>query len=295
MEAWKFVNYSSLSPVFALGFTTARWGLEPFPGNLVAISGEYNDTIDFAWALPYSCDVNQTAVSSYYDCTGTDAECGDGESINTNLTTICDNPIPCANSGCLILIEGIGDTVTGPAHSHIVPLAYGISVLIVLITTFVLIFVMGCFSSKSDSEDTYDTRYPPSRNIPRERLAPVHLPQYNPPQAPLARIQKAPKWAELQATASSNSTEVARCADLLREMYGLELVIWGTQHANEEDIPEREAQKVKANALYAEILRLVRGWNAVPRSQWKPAEWDCVEEINKVIDGHDDRRYTSLG
>jgi hypothetical protein len=78
-------------------------------------------------------------------------------------------------------------------------------------------------------------------------------------------------------------------------MYGLELVIWGTQHANEEDIPEREAQKVKANALYAEILRLVRGWNAVPRSQWKPAEWDCVEEINKVIDGHDDRRYTSLG
>src|SRR5579859_3201634 len=61
MEAWKFVNYSSISPVFALGFTTERWGLEPFPGNLVAIPGYLRDVqnstskVEKAWGLPYSC------------------------------------------------------------------------------------------------------------------------------------------------------------------------------------------------------------------------------------------------
>src|ERR1051326_4301116 len=70
MEAWKFINYSSLSPVFALSFTTERWGLDALPGNLIATTGYWNKTNsseaneDLVWALPYSCSSNS---SDYFD------------------------------------------------------------------------------------------------------------------------------------------------------------------------------------------------------------------------------------
>src|SRR4051794_3713848 len=61
MEAWKFIDYTQISPLFALGFTTERWGLEPFPGNLIATSNyteaiqNSTTSVNRAWDLPYSC------------------------------------------------------------------------------------------------------------------------------------------------------------------------------------------------------------------------------------------------
>jgi hypothetical protein len=34
MEAWKFIDYTTLDTLSALSLTTARWGLAPFPDNL---------------------------------------------------------------------------------------------------------------------------------------------------------------------------------------------------------------------------------------------------------------------
>jgi hypothetical protein len=60
MEAWKWLDYSSESPVYALSVTTTRWGLERLPGNLVATTGWLDDIVNKSaelriYTLPYTC------------------------------------------------------------------------------------------------------------------------------------------------------------------------------------------------------------------------------------------------
>ncbi|KAM5359495.1 hypothetical protein ACJZ2D_014430 [Fusarium nematophilum] len=146
MEAWKFTPEDlHLYPVAALNVTAKRWRLQPFPDNLVGIEGSQNSN-DTNHAWPHDQIV--------YPC---------GNSL-------CYWPQPCENFSCAIVIEGIGATRAGPAHSDIIGLTHGIIILLIVLTTTALItavLVMGCCSSVPYSP-------PPSRGCSdqRERTRP---------------------------------------------------------------------------------------------------------------------------
>jgi hypothetical protein len=281
MEAWKFVDYYSLSPVFALSLTTERWGLEPFPGNLAAITGYWqdiqgsNNTVEPAWTLPYSCSSSDSSSSYYYTYGDWVNGYFGGQPSGPNISAsanICPEPQPCADSGCIILIEGILETTTGPANSSIVGLAHGISSLLAI--TITIAIIMGsCFSTPN----------PPVK--PQVQLGPANLRVYNPPP------QREQTYAERAATAANTAKEIARCSDLLRQMYALDLNIWGMEGNIPAEHAEREENMRRANALFAEIRRVVHTWRARPTAKWSAEERQHIEEICRFVDKHDARRY----
>jgi hypothetical protein len=283
MDAWKFVNYSSISPVYALSLTTEQWGLEPFPGNLVAIFGYWqdiedsNDAAEPAWTVPYSCPSSNSSCPYDYGCDDWVDSCYDNVTYISASSNICPEPEPCADSGCIILIEGIGKTTTGPANSSIVGLSYGISFLLVLAITITII--MGCGTS------SLSMLHPPPPQ-PQPRLAREHLRSYmNPPP------QREQLYAARAATAANMAREVVRCSDLLRQMYALDLVIWGMENCVTDEIPRREEMKRKANALFAEIRRVVQTWRSKSDVRWSAEERQHIEEICKFVDEHNAKRY----
>lgn len=102
---------------------------------------------------------------------------------------------------------------------------------------------------------------------------------------------KRPEHAPPQFSSQNKAKEVARCAALLREMYSLDLEIWAMEEAHEDDVPEREQKKKKADALFAEIRRIVGSWRASGGWGWEKEEWKCVEDICEVVDQHGTKRY----
>lgn len=281
MEAWKFVDYSSLSPVFALSLTTERWGLEPFPGNLVAIRDYWKHiqtskkTVQ-AFTLPYTCSDRPSdfSVDTDLDLINSGAY---SYNISTNISAsadICTEYQSCEDSHCLVLIEGIGKTTTGPANSNIVGLAHGISFLLVITT--IIAFIMGCWSSKLSVEDT-----PP---LPATKVSQNAFGgRYNPP--PRQQNEGNERYAEQAATSANMAKEIARCSDLLRQMYKLDLQIWGMENCVAQEIPPREDMKRRANALLAEVSRIVRNWKSTSSSaKWSDEERQHIKEICRVMD-----------
>jgi hypothetical protein len=85
--------------------------------------------------------------------------------------------------------------------------------------------------------------------------------------------------------------EVARCSKLLRQMYSLDLRIWGMQSAiGKKEIQEREDLKQKANALFSEVNRVVNGWSAT-HDKWSPEEQRTVRNIHRVLNEHERQLY----
>jgi hypothetical protein len=291
MDAWKFVDYSGLSPVFALSFTTEQWGLEPFPGNLVAITGYWqdiegsNNLAEPAWELPYSCPSSDDSTFLYYDyyCTDDDWVVEGYNDIYNSVIyisgsdNICAEPQLCPDSGCLILIEGIGKATTGPANSSVVGLSHGITLLIIAITVAI---IMGCGLTKS----FFGSPPPPPS---RTQLAQKLRPYMNPP--PSAQRQQT--YAERTAAAASTANEVAQCSALLRQLYALDLAIWSKEDCVDEEIPEREDMMCRANALFAEIHRIVHAWRSRAGTKWSAEEQLHIDEICRFLDQHDLMRY----
>ena len=281
MEAWKFVNYSTLSPVFALSLTTERWGLEPFPGNLVAIPDYWkhiqtsNITVR-AWTLPYTCSENPSdfSINADLELINSGAYSDDISSNISASTDICREYQSCEDSNCLVLIEGIGKTTTGPANSNIVGLAHGISFLLTIIT--IIAFIMGNGSSKAS---VIGTPPPPVTQVPPGAFKRSHTP------APRRQHEVKENYAEQAATSAKMAKEVARCSDLLRQMYKLDLQIWGMENCVVQEIPRREDMKRKANALFAEVSRIVHDWNSTSSSaRWWAEEKQHIREICRLVD-----------
>jgi hypothetical protein len=289
MDAWKFVDYTNISPVFALGLTTEQWGLEPFPSNLVATSGYLKDIkdstgTDQAWKLPFSCSSGYSLAVyntyySYYSKYGI-ANAVNNFSINDSVD-ICSEPQPCADSGCVILIEGIGRASTGPANSNIVGLSYAISTLLTLLFAFItirIVLIMGsCVSSQLDSEEGED---PISKSK-----------KYNPPPSP--EPPKNREYFPPVQTSADKAKEIAQCSGLLREMYALDLIIWGMEGCVATEVQKREELKRKANALFVEIKRIIRDWKMTTSVRWTEEEWKQIEEIHGCVEQHDVKRYES--
>ena len=85
--------------------------------------------------------------------------------------------------------------------------------------------------------------------------------------------------------------EVARCSDLLRQMYALELGIWGMESSIADEVPKRMEMERRANALFAEIRRIVHTWRSTPSVRWSAEERQHIEEIYRFVDQHGTIRY----
>jgi len=289
MEAWKRIpDIENIQPVFALSITTERWGLERFPPNIIVTPADWNTIVHSnsttqAWTQPYSCH-HSISNSSTYNATSYDPEynhykntlanassdrtgglhySNDRPTLDHNIITIspklniCTTPQACPLSRCQIFIPGALKTRTGAKGTKLVPLAHGISAffsILVLVTMGAFSF-LGRLKAKAKMEKEYPKARP--KVVP---VAETRGPHYNPRrpvdgQRPIPPPSQAPTKANM-------ANEVAKCSALLREMYGLDLIIYGMEKNVDEEAPERIQRQIKANAIFAEIGRMVNGWKA---------------------------------
>jgi len=148
-----------------------------------------------------------------------------------------------------------GATHAGPSHTNIVVLTHGISGLLTVLFAGI---IMGCFFSKSAKNSK------PSRE---DAVQPTDLEGvYNPTRVPdpFQSARRPVLQPPLASTSSADKAkEIAHCADLLRQMYRLDIEIWGMSHVKEEEgLRDRQAKQEKADALYAEVRRIIEGLRA---------------------------------
>lgn len=290
MEEWKFIDFTNYSSPYALSFTAERWGLEPFPGNLVAAEGYWdpatglNNTGGSVWSLPYTC---ADSASSFFERSYT----GDNDIhglINQTRPlspsdTLCSEPTRCSQDGCILLIEGIGRATTGPLDSDIIGLSYGLTFLFAL---FSIIAIMGCCAST-------ETYHPPDEPDPPSRLAGqfsqpspniVLREYYNPPPQPQ---QLYPSLS----LSRDNRREVVECAGLLRQLYTLDLEIWGMEKCIAEDMPQKEGYCRQANDVFSQIKTMVNAWPRDADFGWNREEKTIIEEIRHAVNCYPAQRY----
>jgi hypothetical protein len=122
--------------------------------------------------------------------------------------------------------------------------------------------------------------------VPPAPPAPPKVPSYNPP--PPVIEEPAPVQGPTKANMAG---EVAKCSALLREMYALDLVIYGMEMNVDDDVPDRIAKEKKANAMFIEIRRMVNIWRSASGALWKPEERLYIEEICGIVEKHKGRVY----
>jgi hypothetical protein len=272
MQAWKSIDFSTTrhSPVQVLSFSTAEWALRPFPRNLVAI----NTTWVEAQAK------NQSLRLSWYD---PDAGAG---LITNGRYTVANTEISCEDlysDGCLIVIEGAGSRTSGPTASNTAGLAYG---LVFLIAGLLTTAIMGCFHSvpreQGGGGGISEIKHPIPDPIERDTLPNI----YNPHDR--RRID-----AERAAIEAGTTKEIQKCAALLREMYRLDLEIWGTEGVQGEDQASRDEMMRRSDALFGEVRRIAYRWQHQPRDGWTAEEGECMDEILRAIAEQPAIRYHS--
>ena len=286
MEAWKFVNQSRLSPILALSLTAERWGLEPLPGNLKASPGYLwdiegkNNTVLFAWESPPLCATSSRSSSwllNHYFQSSNYYTVLNGSSVSTS-DKICARPQNCGD--CTNLIEGIGRTTVGPAASNIVGLSHGLSILIIIISAI----IMGGCSSALESE------YKPKRGLQRRDIEEYYTPSarsYD--KAP--RREAPPQLPISSATGADKAQQISHCADLLRKMYELDILIWSMEDCSKSEEDEREKMKAKADDLYAEIQRIINTWKAISLGTFSGEERGYIDKIHIALDTHNRQGY----
>jgi len=80
---------------------------------------------------------------------------------------------------------------------------------------------------------------------------------------------------------------------LLREMYGLDIKIWGGRYATDDDDRRRiEEMKHGANARLAEARMIVEGWDSIPRDSCTRDERDLMDSVRKAIQAAGETRYS---
>lgn len=93
-------------------------------------------------------------------------------------------------------------------------------------------------------------------------------------------------------TPQQAAREIEKCSDLLHRMYTLDLQIWGMESlVDNEDIRSREAMKRRADALFAEIRRMIQSWKGSMSFAWTEEEQEQVDEICEFMARHGARRY----
>lgn len=123
-----------------------------------------------------------------------------------------------------------------------------------------------------------------------------------PQDAPREREKQAPKVAGSTSSqhqeenmsqppraSQSMNKDIAGCADLLRQMYALELEAWTLEQNLPGELQERLTIQRRAHILFDEVKRNVREWMAMDVA-WSKTEWECILEINSELNGNGARR-----
>lgn len=312
MEEWHWIDYSEYSPVYSLSLTAERWGLAPFPGNLVATEGYWdpNTTLDDSanitvWTLPYSCGDDPTALFSYSYSHSSEEDSVVLANQTRTLSPLDANLCPgsadvCSPTGCLLLVESIGLSTTGPARADTVGVAWGLTT---LFAALLIPLIMGCALSTErfyEPEDHLHREPPPRR---ARASAPAHdsttnnlhsaVPKYYnaPPDPPPRQL-----YAGEALRRENIPGEVARCAALLRQLYGLDLQIWGLEKCTAADAPRRLEYCRQANEVFGRVREAVRAWGRADADfGWDARERALVGEVRRAVDSYPGRRYDSSG
>ncbi|KAF2866043.1 hypothetical protein BDV95DRAFT_623164 [Massariosphaeria phaeospora] len=283
METWKSINLSTISPLLALSLSTSQWNLEALPGNLLATNVSlhdvqaHNTSLLPVWAFPDGCKTTDLDISypSTHNYTTV---------INTTHTPFCPALRRCSDNStqqpaCLSLLTGTGKRTTGPLHTPTVALAHILSTLVTLLS----LLAMGCSKSKLDAADL---DAPPRAN----GLASSDLRStYNPPNPPPSKSKHHPPVPAPAPLPAAKAKEIAHCTELLRQMYGLELLVWAATDnvsADEREKAELARQREKADALFGEVSRIVAVWcgSGVARGYFNEAERRYVREIGEAVE-----------
>lgn len=260
MEAWKTNPALESHPVAALSAATLRWGLDRFPSTL---------TTTFPSTSP-----NFTAT---YPC-GPDRD------------QLCTEPVPCASSSCLLVIPYTESSTVGPARTNIVGLAHGLTVLFITLVSATAVHAMMRLLRK---------QRPPPKTPVASAPAPApaaELPIRRPPHPDrLARglgghyrdAAPAVREVEVYTALADKAQEVARVLEMLRTMFELDLSIWGMKRSTlEGDIRRMEGMRQTADALFAEVRRVVREWDEhdnVACRCWSDEERGEIAKIREVV------------
>lgn len=313
MESWKTLGtIGSYSPIFALSITAEEWGLKEFPPNLLGIEG--------TWTAPEntpgspSSTPNQTILLAW----NKDRHPRDNQII-LNATEIlqCERTTLPPWDTCYWIIEDIGHNITtvGPLHSDLVSLTCCLST---LLSIFLASLIMGCLVSIPE-------RRRPQPDDGDDDLNRAINQNYNPPapenpQPPSQRPSPSPRrnvGKIEQALVQSNTTrDIRRCTALLRELYSLDLEIWGSEGATFENPEEGKrrmaAMKKRASDIFDEVRRIVEalqlqsGSNAVAARvgdeeeiglddmTWTERERECLVEIFRIIEEQRGKRGNNV-
>jgi hypothetical protein len=149
---------------------------------------------------------------------------------------------------------------------------------------------MGLFSRFKDSEKRKSTNGINVSNL-KSTLPPVSIaepPSYN-PKPKLTSYTSAVQ--DTEQIEGKKAEEIARCSKLLRQMYTLDLRIWGMQHAVGDEARQSEELKFRANAMFAEVQKVVTGWANFPEDKWTAEEQQQIQRIYRILREHDGSRY----
>ena len=267
MENWKSIDIGSVSPIYALSITTQEWGLEAFPSNLVGINGTWP-----AAASESSPNQNITTWNKF------DREASPSRRkftiLNTFTVRTCEASLPPWDD-CYFILESVGRSTVGPRQSSIVHVAYGLSLLISLLLTAV---IMGCMSSAPRLP------LPRDQSTDKDGLDEAIETAFNEPDLPPARRLRRIGRVERAYTESNVTRDIRRCTELLREMYSLDLEIWGMKGAVLEEEQRRIALEQRAEAVFSEVRQMTLEFKANPDFGWTAEERGTVGRIYRIVE-----------
>lgn len=81
------------------------------------------------------------------------------------------------------------------------------------------------------------------------------------------------------------------CAGLLRQLYTLDLEIWGMEKCIAEDMPQKEGYCRQANDVFSQIKTMVNAWPRDADFGWNREEKTIIEEIRHAVNCYRAQRY----
>lgn len=88
-------------------------------------------------------------------------------------------------------------------------------------------------------------------------------------------------YEEDEQTSTAKARSIARCSDLLRQKYELDIKI-STCGAGEES-KRRQLQR-KSDAIFREVCKSVDHWRSSSRIKWTREEWNQLKEVFRIVD-----------
>jgi hypothetical protein len=101
--------------------------------------------------------------------------------------------------------------------------------------------------------------------------------------------QQTPQFHNNPAQRAQLAGNIASISHLMREMYSLDLRIYGTQNSQTRDQSERNGMIKEANKMFQQIKRTLDQWDG-EREWWTVEERGVLDVIRRVVEEHTPKR-----